>query len=144
MYFIQFILFILIVHSAQVPYKTCKKLSFVEVSSLNAVPWPPRSGLNTAYFFKTHLNYNVTQLNMNLVLQMRVGLNQWRDIIDEKVDLCNGYVQCPLEKGYHDIVFHHTIPSNSPVGNKWVGYVYFTNEKNVQVGCVELKPFKVK
>ena len=142
--FFIFLLQIISVYSATGSYNACNEEFLMEISTLNAVPWPPHSGLSTVYYFKTNLNKNVTELHMNMQLQMRVGINQWEDIINENIDLCRGYIHCPINKGNHEIAFHHTIPSNSPVGNKWRGYVYFTNEKGVQIGCIELETFKVK
>ena len=141
---IAFITLFTVVHSANVSFEKCRKINLMEITEMNAMPWPPRSGLDTMYLFKTYLGKNVTSLMMNLNFQMRVGINQWETVVDETVDLCDGFVQCPLNAGEYEIPFIHSIPSNSPVGYKWRGYVYFRNEKNVELGCIELESFKVK
>ena len=136
--------FIFTVQSASVEYKSCREKYVMEVTEMNAMPWPPISGLNTMYFFKTHLGFNVTKLYMNMKFEMRVGINQWENVVNETIDLCNGIIKCPMSVGDYDIPYIHTIPSNSPAGFKWRGHVYFRNEKDVELGCIELKPFKVK
>ena len=68
--FFLFLLQIISVHSATVSYEVCNKEFLMEISTLNAVPWPPHSGLSTVYYFKTNLNKNVTELHMNMKLEL--------------------------------------------------------------------------
>ena len=137
-------IFILTSQASSVDFKLLNEEYTMEVKSINAVPWPPRSGLRTAFQIRTNVTTNIQRMKMSIDLHMRVGINDWDQIIYEKFDLCNGIIHCPVIQGEQLIAFEYTVPQNCPVGNRWKGVVTFTNEADEELNSVQLEYFKIK
>lgn len=138
-------LFLLLSYSkaSTIEYKTCSGQYVMDIKSLSAVPWPPRTGLRTAFEFDTYLFKETPSLYVNVTLQMSVGFKSWETIMIDKFDLCNESSSCPLQPGQHSFGFHYNIPANAPVGNRWRAVIRFEDKEENQLSCIELDRFKV-
>jgi len=75
---------------------------------------------------------------------MKVGFAQWIGMSEEQYDLCNEGMECPTQMDVKEININYHLPSNTPVGNSWRGFVFFSNENNETIACIELDTFIMK
>ena len=139
-----FFLLIIQAFSSSVGFEPCNGEYLMEIKTINAVPWPLRTGLSTQLDFDTSINLSAQKLRLNMTLEMRVGINQWKTIVEENINLCDGILSCPINKGDQAFGFQYTLHSCTPVGNKWRGYIKIMNENDTELACAKLDGFKVK
>ncbi|ELP85317.1 hypothetical protein EIN_085590 [Entamoeba invadens IP1] len=133
-------LFLLAVYSSQVTYTTCSNNQKLVVNSIEAIPWPPESGVTIIITMNITTSEKVETLMLENVLESKYGMF-WVELSTTKNNLCDTTIDCPI-LGNKTFKMAMEIPPMTPTNSQWRATLSFKREEN-KIGCVRLDPFVV-